>query len=217
MRKQLTALLLCVLLILAACGKPNTWEGNYELGARYLSEGNYAEAILAFTAAIEIDPRQAVVYAARASAYCFAAEDDETQYELAEADYLTALELESSAVDVYRELAEFYYDQGRKEEAIEILERGEEATGDEFLHELLTKYRGYEEVAVTGEIFLIRDEYEDSINALIESLIDSIDGNFGVVYETFGIRFDTPLEVMVEGSPCSISLAEFQNPGIIPE
>ena len=33
-----------------------TWQEQYELGVRYLSEGNYEEAIIAFTAAIEIEP-----------------------------------------------------------------------------------------------------------------------------------------------------------------
>ena len=30
----------------------------YALSVRFLSEGNYQEAVLAFTAAIEIDPKQ---------------------------------------------------------------------------------------------------------------------------------------------------------------
>lgn len=30
-----------------------TWQEQYDLGLRYLSEGNYEEAIIAFTAAIE--------------------------------------------------------------------------------------------------------------------------------------------------------------------
>lgn len=36
---------------------PASWQEQYDLGVRYLSEGNYEEAILAFTAAIEIDPK----------------------------------------------------------------------------------------------------------------------------------------------------------------
>ena len=36
---------------------------------RYLAEGNYSEAIIAFTAAIEIDPKQALAYEKLAKAY----------------------------------------------------------------------------------------------------------------------------------------------------
>lgn len=58
-----------LLLTLAACAKTPAaelttepadeapdWQTKYDLGVRYLSEGKYEEAILAFTAAIEIDP-----------------------------------------------------------------------------------------------------------------------------------------------------------------
>ena len=60
-----------LLLTLAACSKaPEAepadeapdWQTQYDLGVRYLSEGNYEEAILAFEAAIEIDPRNADAY-----------------------------------------------------------------------------------------------------------------------------------------------------------
>lgn len=46
-----------------------TWQEQYDLGVRYLSEGNYEEAIIAFTAAIEIDPKQAPAYVGRGDAY----------------------------------------------------------------------------------------------------------------------------------------------------
>ena len=39
------------------------------MGVRYLSEGNYQEAIIAFTAAIEIDPKQKDAYIGMADAY----------------------------------------------------------------------------------------------------------------------------------------------------
>ena len=54
----------CALLFgLVACQKQPTWQEQYDLGMRYLSESNYEEAILAFTAAIEIDPKQVDSYA----------------------------------------------------------------------------------------------------------------------------------------------------------
>lgn len=39
-----------------------SWQENYDLGIRLLSEGNYEEAILAFQAAIQIDPKREETY-----------------------------------------------------------------------------------------------------------------------------------------------------------
>ena len=74
-----TLLAAALLLTLAACQKaPEAaepadeapgWQAKYDLGVRYLSEGNYEEAILAFEAAIEIDPKQEAVYLKYAEAY----------------------------------------------------------------------------------------------------------------------------------------------------
>lgn len=55
-------LVLLLTLLLAACAKEVvavvTWQDQFDLGMKYLQENNYEEAILAFTAAIEIDPKQ---------------------------------------------------------------------------------------------------------------------------------------------------------------
>lgn len=60
-----------LILGLCACGQmeETTWQEQYDLGVRYLSEGNYEEAIVAFTAAIEIDPKRPEAYAKAAEAY----------------------------------------------------------------------------------------------------------------------------------------------------
>lgn len=67
-----------LLLSLCACQKAATvepvdealdWQTQYDFGVRYLSEGNYEEAILAFEAAIEIDPKQETIYLKYAEAY----------------------------------------------------------------------------------------------------------------------------------------------------
>lgn len=63
-------LTICLTLGLCACGqKAPTWQEQYDLGVRYLSEGNYEEAIIAFTAAIEIDPKNAEAYIGLADVY----------------------------------------------------------------------------------------------------------------------------------------------------
>ncbi len=46
-----------------------TWQEQYDLGVRYVAEGNYQEAIIAFTAAITIEPKQPEAYIALADVY----------------------------------------------------------------------------------------------------------------------------------------------------
>lgn len=43
---------------------------------KYLSDGNYEEAIIAFTAAIEIDPKRAEAYAGLSDLYRAVGDDD---------------------------------------------------------------------------------------------------------------------------------------------
>lgn len=88
-----------VLLCLTACGA-SAWQEQYDLGVRYLSEGNYEEAIIAFTAAIEIDPKQPALYIRRAETYVQVAQTKENrkeaieQYQIAFEDLKTAIDLD---------------------------------------------------------------------------------------------------------------------------
>ena len=68
---KMIAILGALILLLTACAQ-NTeaqWQEQYDLGVRYLSDGNYEEAIIAFTAAIEIDPKQPDAYMGASEAY----------------------------------------------------------------------------------------------------------------------------------------------------
>lgn len=77
--KRMACIMMSLILLLCSCGQPSTteeeennppiWQEQYDLGIRYLSEGNYEEAIIAFTAAIEIDPKRAEAYVGRGNAY----------------------------------------------------------------------------------------------------------------------------------------------------
>ena len=67
LRVAICVLMLSAVLMLTACagqtdGTQLAWQEQYDLGMRYLTESNYEEAVLAFTAAIEIDPRHADTY-----------------------------------------------------------------------------------------------------------------------------------------------------------
>ena len=69
--RRLTTLFLTGLLLLslAACGGKDAWHEQYDLGMRYLNDGNYQEAVIAFEAAIEIDPKRSEAYLGAADAY----------------------------------------------------------------------------------------------------------------------------------------------------
>lgn len=70
MKKFCVALLTIAVLFTTACGqKAPTWQEQYDLGVRYLEDGNYEEAIIAFTAAIEIDPNNTESYLRLADIY----------------------------------------------------------------------------------------------------------------------------------------------------
>ena len=71
MKRVLCALLaVAVLLGMTACANTEKdWQEQYDLGMRYLEEGDFEEAILVFSAAIEIDPDRPEAYMGRAEAY----------------------------------------------------------------------------------------------------------------------------------------------------
>lgn len=66
------ALLVALLLGLSGCNTASPeqqWQEQYDLGVRYLSDSNYEEAIIAFTAAIEIDAQRPEGYHGLADVY----------------------------------------------------------------------------------------------------------------------------------------------------
>ena len=54
-----------------------TWQEQYDLGLQYLLEGNYEEVVLAFTTAIEIEPKQVMPYIKLYESYVQMGEDEE--------------------------------------------------------------------------------------------------------------------------------------------
>lgn len=154
MKKLHWPILICCILLLSACGqKVLTWQEQYDLGIRYLSDGNYEEAIIAFTAAIEIDPKQALAYVGRGDAYISYAQQlatsgsglsDKAQemYKNAIQDYLSAINLDDSDASVYQKAADAYSALGNTESASDILERGLQATQEQTLQTALDELDG---------------------------------------------------------------------------
>ena len=130
--RKLGARLLCLVLavcLLGGCGAAQaTWQEQYDLGMRYLDEGDYEQAVIAFTAAIEIDPKRPETYLGRAQAYVGLGGSEEN-LEAARADYETALDLDDSLTEAWLGLAEVYILKGDTDKAREILEEAADKTG----------------------------------------------------------------------------------------
>ena len=117
-------------LILTSCGQQRTtWEEQYDLGVRYLSEGNYEEAILAFTAAIEIDPKRTEAYLGRADAYIGSGETAENLV-AARADYETVLTLDESCTEAWLGIADVCVRQGDYDGAMKTLREALDKVGE---------------------------------------------------------------------------------------
>ena len=78
---------LAAVLLTSCAGSATTYEKQMELGRKYLTEMNYAEAIAAFTEAIKLNPDDIEAYMARAEAYAALEKYDE-----ATADYTAVIE-----------------------------------------------------------------------------------------------------------------------------
>lgn len=124
-------LMLVLLFGLCACDVKEsalTWQEQYDLGIRYLEEGNYEEAIIAFTAAIEIDSKQAPAYVGRGDAYVLSGETEDN-LTAAKLDYEKAIELDKTSAKAYLGLADVYIRHRDYDKALEILKTGDENTG----------------------------------------------------------------------------------------
>ena len=62
-------ILLILAMLLTACGPSGTWDEHYNLGIKYLSDGNYEEAIIEFETAIKIDDMKPKAYIGASDAY----------------------------------------------------------------------------------------------------------------------------------------------------
>lgn len=105
-----------------------------------MSEGNYEEAILAFTAAIEIDTKQALAYVGRGDAYIGSVETEET-LSVAQADYEATTELDESLAAAYLGLADVYIRRDKYEKALGILQKGlEKASGNQDITDKIVEF-----------------------------------------------------------------------------
>ena len=97
--------------------KSHQLQQHLELGEKYLSELNYSSAVMEYTSAIEIDPRNEDAYLGRGEAYLGL-----TEYESAEVDFTAVIELNVNTVDGYVGRSRAHAAQGEQVEAEEDLQ-----------------------------------------------------------------------------------------------
>ena len=160
MKRIVMMILLTALLLVGCASKEATWQEQYDLGMRYLSESNYEESLFAFSQAIAIDPKNADAYLGRAEAYLAAGgEENRTK---ATADYLTA--------------ADLCIDQGNLVRAEEILNEALEAIGEsQMIRDKIEEIDGdtadrlYENQYYDDGTLMAEYEYDGEGNLLKES------------------------------------------------
>ena len=125
-------LILILGLNLISCARSTEaqWQEQYDLGVRYLSEGNYEEAIIAFTAAIEIDPKRAEAYVGRGDAYIGSGETEDN-LAAAQADYEAAIALDETIPEAWLGLADVYIRQEEYKKAMEVLDEAQKVITDQ--------------------------------------------------------------------------------------
>lgn len=136
-----------------------------DLGNKCLSEGNYEEAIIAFTAAIEIDPNIADAYLGRAEAYVFSGETAEN-LSSALADYENVLAMDETNAAVYLGIADVYIRQSEFDKALEILQTGLDKTGGNA--EIAGKIEEIESGNITDSQNRLRGEFAYGENGELE-------------------------------------------------
>ena len=200
---------ICIIsVLLISCGTGETFEKYYDLGMKYLSEGNYEEAILSFTAAVEIEPK-AKGYIGRGDAYFAWAEeihDEVEKYESALADYLEALEIDNKLVEGYEKAADAYVALWKGEEAIAILQQGYELTGNEKLEQKINELlkKGIP-ATLTGMIFDNDEVYKERWNELYAERTE-IEYWASIAY---GIKPREPFYIEMGGTKHEINEFEF--------
>lgn len=193
--KRIPTLLLSLLMVLSltACASKPTFLEQYQLGERYLESENYEAAVLAFTAAIEIDPRQPDPYLALADAYIGLGDYENAAAILEQALSLIDDERLQAKLDEVNALSGLAgSDTAADTEAGSVSQPSAEA------------------VTVTGTIIYNPDEYQDTWSSYRRQYQDE-ENNIRCSINTYGVRFDPPVEAMVDGTVVTIDEAVLHN------
>ena len=152
------------------------------LGNTYLLEGNYEQAILAFSQAIKIEPRNIEARLGKAEALIGLNRVAEAEGVLNE-----ALAIDPKVPEIYLRLCDLYLERGDIPEILTLLDRGYKKTKDSGIQELLHSYR--ERV---------------SIVASSSSLYVNRPTNFRLVYEDDNLTVDLKADWSTDSADSSV-------------
>ena len=139
--RRVTSILLSAILAFSLCacgGKTSAWQEQYDIAVRYLSDGNYEEAIIAFTSAIKIDPKQASAYIGRADTYVEKGSIEDLL--LAIEDYDTAIALEPTQWESYQKKNAVLTTMGDYVDGLATLYKYKEASPSQEADEAIQSY-----------------------------------------------------------------------------
>lgn len=205
--KKIVCFIASLMILLPSCGQSGataetwtephmSWQEQYDLGARYLSEGNYKEAIIAFTAAVEIDPRREESYMGLAEAHIAMGEFDQAVTVLRDAMDIVddGKSVEAALIETYLKRADELIADGDPDAARDLLNEALESGWDDTrIREALSELGDGQEGVIPvnsygGAEFTARDEYsrfeelpevtqgaiEELGTAIIEEDIDTV-------------------------------------------
>lgn len=105
---------------------------NIDLGNKYVLEGKYEEAIIAYQKVIKVDPKNIPARMGLGKAYVA-----QKKYSEGERIFREVIAIDSNAPEPFIEIANIYVSQGELETALDILEEGLSATGHESIKKAL--------------------------------------------------------------------------------
>lgn len=198
-------LTMTLVLGLCACGQSaeEKWQEQYDLGVRYLSEGNYEEAVIAFTAAIEIDPLASDGYLKLAETYV-ALGDSEQATQILYSGWQNCPTNQQAFIDFLKQLGYIVDADGELvslatvekmafaayQEILDILYYGISSHWTDFDADLLTEqgmhlsymWYLYPVQSLSDAGYMLRDLNDDGVPELITSIVAAGDG---MIYDLY--------------------------------
>lgn len=166
------AILICIIILVAVFTSNRSVSvrvsKQLDLGQKYLLEGNYQEAILAFEKAIQIDPKNIEARIALADIYIETNELDKAEIRLKE-----ALEIKEDETETVVKLAKVKHLQGDEDEVLQLLDGIIQNTADTDVYLLYAEIligRGDIEQAAT----LLKEALSKNNDPRIKALLDEI-------------------------------------------
>jgi len=163
MRGFILVLLMSLTILWTGCAAAITYEGQVELGYKFLTEGKYDEAILTFNKAIDIDEKQAKAYIGLADTYSL--RGDEQAIKDIGLVMKKAYEITNSLeiIDGYNRIINELISNGNIDSAVLLAKQAMEITGSSIFQPIVVTVENSEELnelrllCETGDMTSVRE------------------------------------------------------------